>query len=395
MKKSSQLHGFRSGKHYEGLKSSSNRYSVSQSVADSNDILNHGMADQLQGTGMAFHSNFVPSYLEARGVQDADDFGQNFNGAFNMPNNAGIPWQKLQNWLPGFIFGLTVPQSADEDFGVANFGDWHMATIVRGQKDFRANPKVYSDSSNTNQASWTPSWITRNIVRFEQDLQVGRLEEAQAGEIMTSSAADKRYATMTALDQMRNYVAYYGFMQGENRTFGFLNDPNLPAVKTPPTNAAGNTKLMDYTFNELVSLFQTMSQDIVSQSAGRCNPLTQPVTVTMATSDYQALISVNSLGVRSFRAWADETFTGGIRFLPTWQMNEAVAGDNLMVMRVDDVQGAGTAGTQSLLQIVPSQIIAIGVEQKAKGFIEAYSNSTAGMLVQFPFAFARYSFEAA
>jgi hypothetical protein len=42
------------------------------------------------------------------------------------------------------------------------------------------------------------------------------------------------------------------------------------------------------------------------------------------------------------------------------------------------------------LQVVPAKFKVLGVEQKAKGYMEDYSNATAGAMLKRPYAMVRY-----
>ena len=44
-----------------------------------------------------------------------------------------------------------------------------------------------------------------------------------------------------------------------------------------------------------------------------------------------------------------------------------------------------------MIQVVPAKFMALGVEQQSKGFVEDYTNATAGIMVKRPWAVYRAS----
>ncbi len=59
----------------------------------------------------------------------------------------------------------------------------------------------------------------------------------------STAAESKRESAGLALEQQRNAVGFYGYNSGNNFTYGFLNDPNLPAYMTVAATGTGSSTL--------------------------------------------------------------------------------------------------------------------------------------------------------
>ena len=142
------------------------------------------------------------------------------------------PVQFLQNWLPGFVKVITAARKIDELVGITTTGSWEDQEIVQGLLEPIGNAVPYGDYTNVPLASWNTNFVRRTVIRFEKGIKVGMLEEARAARIRISTSAEKRASAALALEIQRNLVGFYGFNSGSNLTYGFLNDPGLPAYVT-------------------------------------------------------------------------------------------------------------------------------------------------------------------
>src|SRR6202012_3054779 len=139
------------------------------------------------------------------------------------------PLQFLQTWLPGFVKIITAARAIDEILGVATLGSWEDEEIVQGILEPTGTALEYGDFTNIPLTSWNTNFARRSVVRGEQGIQVGVLEEARAAAMRLSSAEEKRSVAAITLEQRRNSIGFFGYFSGKNRTYGFLNDPSLPA----------------------------------------------------------------------------------------------------------------------------------------------------------------------
>jgi len=158
--------------------------------------------------------------------------GAAMDAAFVAPATAAsvpTPVQFLQTWLPGFIKVMTSARKIDDLIGVKTVGSWEDQEIVQGIVEPAATATEYGDFTNIPLALWNTNFIKRTIVRGEIGIQVGLLEEGRSAAMRLSSAETKRQGSAVGLEIFRNAVGFYGWNSGNNQTYGFLNDPNLPA----------------------------------------------------------------------------------------------------------------------------------------------------------------------
>jgi hypothetical protein len=300
------------------------------------------------------------------------------------------PVQFLQNWLPGFVRVVTQAQTIDDILGVVTAGDWEDEEIVQGVLEPTGLAQPYGDYTNIPLASWNLGYERRTIVRFEEGLRVGKLEEARAGKARVNSAATKRAAAAMALDILRNRIGFYGFNNGENRTYGLLNDPNLPAY----VNVAGGT-WSTKTFLQITADIRTAVGALIVKAGGHVRAGPNATNATPLTL-VLPLGADNYLGVtsdygNSVAQWLKETYPN-MRIITAPEFAGANGGANVFYLfadRIDD--GDSDDGGQTFAQIVPTRFRTIGVEQQAKAYVEDYSNATAGVMLKRPFLVVRYS----
>jgi hypothetical protein len=73
------------------------------------------------------------------------------------------------------------------------------------------------------------------------------------------------------------------------------------------------------------------------------------------------------------------------------QLDAANGGAGVFYMYADTVDDGGTDDKRTWAQIVPVKFMALGVEQRAKSYIEDFTNATAGAFLKRPYAVVRYT----
>ena len=237
------------------------------------------------------------------------------------------PIQFLQNWLPGFVNVITAARKIDDLVGISTVGAWEDEEIVQGVLEQLGTSVPYGDYTNVPFASWNPAFERRTVVRFEEGMRAGVLEEARAARINVNSAAQKREAATLALEIQRNRVGFYGFNGGNNRTYGFLNDPNLPAAVVFPNGAGGTPQWATKTFKEITKDIIAMATALRTQSQDTIDPYKTPITMAVATACVDALSTINDLGTQSVKGWIAETFPN-VRIESAPELNAAISSDN-------------------------------------------------------------------
>jgi hypothetical protein len=299
------------------------------------------------------------------------------------------PIQFLQNWLPGFVHTVTAPRKIDLLTGIYTGGAWEDAQVIIGILERVGNPVPYTDTGNMPKSSWNLNFIDRTVVRFEEGCEVGLLEAARAARVNVPSFDVKRSAALQALDISRNAIGFSGYQNGTYKTYGFLNDPGLPAYVTAAAGASTFTTWATKTFTEITNDIRGMAQRLQNNSKDLINPEDTTCTLALATAVYAYLSTMNDLGSMSVREFITKTY-------PRWrvesapELNAANNGANVAYLYADQIDdGASTDGGATFLQVVPIKLRFLGIETKVKVVLEGYSNATAGVTCKRPWAVTR------
>ena len=297
------------------------------------------------------------------------------------------PAQFLQEFLPGVVYQLTTPRSIDTVLGVTVAGNWYSEEIIVKMLEHLGKPLPYGDTTNIPLASWNPGFERRTVVRFELGFQVGPLEEARAGVMQIDSAAEKRIAAAEALDIIRNEIAFFGYNGGLNRTYGFLNDPSLPAYVAVPQGASGSTLWSTKTFLEITRDIRSTMAMLRTQSRGRIDPRNSKITIAVGVSVADYLTVTSDQGV-SVEAWLTAAYPGA-RVIAIPELDAANGGQNVMYVFGETIDNSGTDDSRVFDQIVPAKFRLVGTESRAKGLIEDYMNASAGIILKRPLGVVR------
>lgn len=305
------------------------------------------------------------------------------------PATMPTPLQFLQTWLIGFVQVMTAARKIDDLIGMTTIGAWSDEQIVQQIMELTGSPVPYSDIGVIPLTDWNPQFVQRNVVRFEQGMRVGRLEEARSAAIKVDSASQKRASCGIQLEVQRNAIGFYGYNGGNNLTYGFLTDPNLPAYVTVATGTTSGSKLWSLkTFLEIQADILTGIQTLRTQSGDNLDPKKVPLTLACPTNSVDYLRKTNDFGI-SIVAWLAEAYPN-IRIDSAPQLNAANGGANVFYLFADTVDDAlSTDDRRTFIQAVPAKFQLLGVAQQAKGYEEDYVNATAGVLVKRPFAIYR------
>ena len=319
------------------------------------------------------------------------------NYAMDSGNQADVsapsittPVQFLQNWLPGFVKVITAARKIDELVGISTTGSWEDQEIVQGLLEPIGNAVPYGDYTNVPLASWNTNFVRRTVVRFEKGIKVGMLEEARAARIRISTSAEKRASAALALEIQRNLVGFYGFNSGANLTYGFLNDPGLPAYVTVAASGTGSSTLWSSkTFLQIVADIRVAAAQLQNQSQDTINPEDMELTLALPTISYQYLSVTSDFGI-SVRDWLSKTYPK-LRVVSAPQLNAANGSANVFYLYAEQVEDGASDDSRTWVQVVPAKFQALGVEKMAKAYEEDYANATAGCLLKRPYAVVRYS----
>lgn len=348
------------------------------------------------------HTSFTGRELVARGpLQLTEDqalaalpqlakIGIGMDSALVGPagGNLGTPAQFLQNWLPGIVRQVTKVRNADALMGVQTVGSWEDEEVIQTAAELTGKAELYGDVTNIPLAGYNATYERRSIIRFEQGVMMGTLEEARAAKANISMAVEKRAAAAESLDIIRNRVAFYGYNQPDTRVFGFLNDPNLPAYANVAAGAGGLTWALK-TFLEITRDIREMVTALVTQSGGRIRPQDTDMTLALPLGFEEYMGVTSDFGV-SVGDWLSKTYPR-IRVETAPELAGANGGANVAYLYAERVADSGTDGGEVIAQIVPARFQALGTEKRAKGVVESYTNGLAGVMVKRPYGVVRRS----
>lgn len=325
--------------------------------------------------------------------KDAVALAQRYPSAFGLdaaPSPLTTPSvpnaiQFLQQWLAPMVEIVTWARTCDLLWGRTMSGAWYQEEIVQPVLEKTGQSRPYSDISDTNLANWNINFNTRTIVRQELDVFAGVLESLRSGAMRIDNIGVKRNAAANSLEITRNAIGFYGYNSGYGRTYGTFNDPGLLPYLTAATGTGGDTTFASKTFLEIYNDFKFAAKTLRVQSGTNINPNTAKVKVGIASAAYDYLNTWNVQGTQTVMQAIKETF-------PNWEIiavpefDAADGGENVMYLIADSIVGqpVGDQFCQDLLRL-------IGMEPKGKGFLEVYSNATAGIMVKQPVGVVRMS----
>lgn len=303
--------------------------------------------------------------------------------------NLGAPLQNLQNWLPGVVRKVTTVRNADALMGVQTAASWEDEEIIQTAAELTGKAELYGDVTNIPLAGYNATYERRSIIRFEQGVMIGTLEEARAAKANISMAVEKRAAAAESLDIIRNRVAFYGYNQPDTRVFGFLNDPGLPAYANVAAGGGGGLTWAVKTFLEITRDIREMVTALVTQSGGRIRPQDTDMTLALPLGFEEYMGVTSDFGV-SVADWLSKTYPR-IRVETAPELAGANGGANVAYLYAERVADSGTDGGEVIAQIVPARFQALGTEKRAKGVVEDYTNALAGVMVKRPYGCVRRS----
>lgn len=301
----------------------------------------------------------------------------------------GTPVQFLQSWLPGFVGVVTAARKIDELVGIQTIGSWEDEEIVQGAMEVTGTSVPYGDYTNTPFSSWNVNFERRTIVRFEEGMRVGALDEARSAKMRVNSAEGKREGAALALEIQRNRIGLYGYNSGANRTYGFLNDPALPAYADVATGVSTSKAWGTKTFLEITADIREAAGALEAQAGGMIDTTSDAITLAIPTSHATYLTITSDFGV-SVQDWMKKTFAN-IRVVKVPELNGANGGASVFYLYAEKTNDSSTDGGHTFVQAVPAKFQVLGVQKLAKGYEEAYTNATAGVMVKRPWAVIRRS----
>lgn len=336
----------------------------------------------------AMDENTTADFLSCLGINASDNALKSAMDAAQAGVTEGsvsTSIQFLQHWLADSVEVITQARVIDDLVGRDIAGSWEDEEIVLTVKERLTASRLYGDDNSTHHSSWNTNFERRSIVRFEDGLQVGALEEARASKMRINSAAEKRAAVAEGFGINLNDVGFNGYNSGANRTYGILNDPNLSAYVTVAQGAGGATEWTGKTYNEIFNDIKAAMSALRVQSGSNFNPYKDACRLGIAADKIDYLATQNELGSQSVAEAIKKTFPN-CEIVAVPQFAGANGGSDVFYLMAETL-----GGKRVVRQCVQDTLRLLGVEKTAKGFEEAYSCATAGVIVAQPVGIVRYS----
>lgn len=356
-------------------------------MMDSKDITSAALNELAHKFGIVFDAALVGEQVRLL-MEPTRNSGMD---SFNAPATAAsvtTPVQFLQTWLPGFIKVMTAARKIDDLVGIKNIGSWEDQEIVQGILEPAGVATEYGDETNIPLVNWNTNFVKRTIVRGELGMQVGLLEEGRSAAMRLSSSESKRQTAAIGLEMLRNAIGFYGWNGGNNQTYGFLNDPYLPAYVS--SSVTGGWSGANGNFQSITGDIRMAVIQLRTQSQDQIDPKKVKITLALPMDKVDLLTITTDFGV-SVADWLEQTYPN-IRVESAPELVGANGGTDVFYLFAEEIDASvdgSSDGGETFVQLVQSKFITLGVEKRAKSYVEDYSNGTAGVLCKRPWAVVR------
>lgn len=296
--------------------------------------------------------------------------------------------QFLQHFLNKTITVATEARLLDQWIGRTVAGKWEDEEIIQPVNELTSNIREYSDEADPLLVNYKPGVFKRTIVRFESALMTGKLAEMRtaAMNIRISEYDSKRAAITLGFAINHNDIGLFGYNNGENMTYGMLNDENLPGYITVANGASSDSKWSTKKYLEIVRDLITAAAALRVRSGSLFDAHNDSFTLAVATDAIDYLDNVSEVSQNtSVMDWIRKTWPK-CRVIGIPQLSGANGGENVFYMHMDKLNGDYVVD-----QFVPTTLKLLGMEKRAKGVLEDYTSATAGVLVAQPTGIIRYS----
>ncbi len=306
----------------------------------------------------------------------------------------GVPVQFMQAWIPGVVFICTQARHIDKAIGFKLIGDWADEQVVQTILERVGVAQPYTEYQNVPESGYNLNYVYNTIVNFESGMFVGNKEAARAAKVNVSADNAKRNACTQELEISRNYIGFYGFNNGQNLTYGIFNTPGLPAYQTVANGDNGTPQWSTKTFLNITADIRTAANTLQTQAGDLVDPRETPTTLFLPTNVMAYLTTVTDFGI-TVEDWIKKCYPA-MRIVSAPQLNTANGGVGVFYLFADKMDtGADEDGSTDdgsvFSQNIQTKFLVNGVEKLAKGYLEDYLNSTAGVMCKRPFLVTRWS----
>ncbi|MBO4556294.1 MAG: DUF2184 domain-containing protein [Elusimicrobiales bacterium] len=336
--------------------------------------------EQLEEFGMSFDEKALRTLIATHGK----DCGMDSSPDMHTTPSASTPIEFVRHWMPETIETLTVGQDIDKTLGRDMAGRFQDEAIVQQIVEFTGKAASYSDRGVGNFADYNINNEVRHIVRHRVDMEVGLLESMTSAEAKRNAAELKRRAVRRILETERNLIGYKGYYEGVNRTYGLLNDPNLPAYETVAAGASASTEWKNKTALEIQKDILSAISKLTEQCAGNFDSDTDKfvILVSQKVKDYLNKSNDYKLTVK---AWLKENYPNAEIRSSAW-LNNVNGNQNVMYVFANRLDGK-----KVMYNLVQDEVRLIGAVNLGAVSQEQYANACAGVMVVQPLGISRYT----
>ena len=302
------------------------------------------------------------------------------------------PVQFLQTFIPGIVEFQTAPRMIDELIGMVTIGSFEDEQLIIRASELFSQAVPYQDLTPVPFSSYNIIFNVRTVVRFEQGMQVGYLENARLARINVNTDDEKRRAAQRALEIQRQYVGMYGYNSNSSLTYGMLNEPQLSNYVAVPAGASGQTQWAYKTYNEIWNDILNAVTQLQIASGGRIDAFRAPMTLALANTVIPYLNVQNALSSKTIKSTIMETFSN-IRIIPVPEFSGANGGLNVGYLYAEEIQDemGSTDDGKTWMQLVPAKSVFLGVRKDVKYYAEDYANALGGVYLKRPVAVTRFT----
>lgn len=309
-----------------------------------------------------------------------------FQGGFTT-GSANSPISLLRSYLPGVVKEVTQVRKIDELLGQVTIGDWADEEIVQRVQERTSFTKPYGDNVDIPLANSNYNFERRTVVRFVNGFRSDLLADMRAAKAGFDGETSKRQAALIGLEIVRNEIGFSGYNGGSNLTYGFLNDPNLPAYVTLPNGAAGSSTWETKTYLEKIRDIDSALDVLTVQSGGNIDPTMTQITWAIPLGKVGTITETNDFG-KSVKTYLKDNWPN-VRTVVVPELDSANGGADVFYLYAENIGADSTDNGRVFDQLVPNKLMNIGTNQKIGGYEEGFSNAMAGTLLKRPWGVVR------
>ena len=283
------------------------------------------------------NGHIVTDYHKVSESQIAQD------AALSTVPNIGVPAAYTTYLDPRITEILFAVMAATKLYGETKVGDWTDRFMQFPVSEIVGDVTPYSDFTNSVSSDVNYEFPTRENFLFETSIKYGDLEQATAAKARLNYAGDKQRAASEIIARAHNRFYLYGV--ANKRTYGALNDPNLPESETPISvnskttwadkvadagNAATVSNVIYNDINKLVNALMSNNGGNLDQNS--------PYVLAVASDRYNYLSLPNSFGLTALQMLKDNYPNMTIFQLPELQ----TASGSMLYLTVPEFMGSPT-----------------------------------------------------